>query len=87
MNLVFQDLRVYQGNTEPKETMDLTDHLVRLDIKGLPVEMVLLELKAAQGQGDCLVTLVLQALMAIQDLRATQVTMESLDHLVKKEKQ
>lgn len=33
------------------------------------------------------VTLVLQALMAIQDLRATRVGMGSLAHLVKREKQ
>lgn len=87
VNLVFLDLRVRQGDMEPKETLDLLDCLVRQDIKGLQVETVLLELKAAQGRGDRLVTLVLQALMAIQDLGATRVGMGSLDHLVKTENQ
>lgn len=99
---------------------------VRRVTKGLQVELVLRELKAEQGQGDCLVcfcafffknsswnnhlniatihitladfnltccmffsmqvALVLQAILAIQDLKATRVRMDFLDHLVKKEK-
>lgn len=87
MNLVFPDLRVCQGDMEPKGTLDLMDHQVHQDMKGLLVETVLLESKAKRGQGDYLVPLVLQALMAIQDLKVTRVKMGSLDHLVKKEKQ